>query len=211
MTFVRWVTPRTTRLNVRYGSLADIVQRPRMSALPPKADIRQRALHVRYGFRWRDSILRFGSAKRDLCKNAVVLLTILVEPDAAKRSITLHCLDRHPRPARIQLNNVTWLESCPFLFLCLPSWLDRWLAPHASPSFISSGSPGVCSCAGAFRFPATHSIGILTQNFGTISHCVRDRSPHGVARIVARGKATRRKPTRRGRSALSRLGAPSNL
>jgi hypothetical protein len=61
---------------------------------------------------WRDSILRFGSAKRDLCKNPVVLLAILVEkPDAAKSSITLHCLDRHPRPARVQLNHVTWLES----------------------------------------------------------------------------------------------------
>jgi hypothetical protein len=60
---------------------------------------------------WRDSILRFGSAKRDVCKNSVVLLAILVEPDAAKRSITLHCLDRHPRPARVQLNHVTWLES----------------------------------------------------------------------------------------------------
>jgi hypothetical protein len=34
--------------NVRYGSLADIVQRPRNVCFTPKADIRQRALHVRY-------------------------------------------------------------------------------------------------------------------------------------------------------------------
>jgi hypothetical protein len=60
---------------------------------------------------WRDSILRFGSAKHDLCKNPVVLLAILVEPGAAKRSITLHCLDRHPRPARVPLSHVTLLES----------------------------------------------------------------------------------------------------
>jgi hypothetical protein len=68
---------------------------------------------VRLGnvFPRQSSILRFGSAKRDLCKNPVVSLAILVEPDAAKRSITLHCLDRHLRPARVQLNHVTWLES----------------------------------------------------------------------------------------------------
>ena len=36
-----------TRINVRYGSLADIGERPRMSALPPKADIHQRHWHVR--------------------------------------------------------------------------------------------------------------------------------------------------------------------
>ena len=56
------------------------------------------------------SILCFGSAKRDLCKNPVVLLSILLEPDAAKRPIALHGNHRHPRAARVQLNHVTRLE-----------------------------------------------------------------------------------------------------
>jgi hypothetical protein len=56
------------------------------------------------------SILCFGSAKRDLCKNPVVLLAILLEPDAAKRPIALHGNHRHPRSARVQLNHVTRLE-----------------------------------------------------------------------------------------------------
>jgi hypothetical protein len=30
-----------------------------------------------------------------------------------------------------------------------------------------AAKPGLCSCAGAFRFPATHSIGVLTQKLGT--------------------------------------------
>jgi len=56
------------------------------------------------------SILCFGSAKGDLCKNPVVLLAILLEPDAAKRPIALHGNHRHPRSARVQLNHVTRLE-----------------------------------------------------------------------------------------------------
>ena len=31
-----------------------------------------------------------------------------------------------------------------------------------------------------FSFPCDPFVGVLTQNFGTISHCVRDRSPHVV-------------------------------
>ena len=38
----------TPRVNVRFGSLADITERLGMSALPPKADIRQRIEHVRF-------------------------------------------------------------------------------------------------------------------------------------------------------------------
>ena len=46
--------------------------------------------------RRRASVLRFGGAKRDLCKNPVVVLAILMEPDAAKRYIILHCHHCHP-------------------------------------------------------------------------------------------------------------------
>ena len=38
----------------------------------------------------RSSIFGFGSAKRDLRKNPIVLLAIFLEPDTAKSSITLH-------------------------------------------------------------------------------------------------------------------------
>jgi hypothetical protein len=83
----------------------------RTPGIPRSIDLNKRTCSPEANHGRRDSILCFGSAKRDLCKNPVVLLAILVEPDAAKRSITLHCLDRHPRPARVQLNHVTWLES----------------------------------------------------------------------------------------------------
>ena len=44
-------TANQSESNIRFGSLADIVQRPRPVRSSLKADIGQRALHVRYVLR----------------------------------------------------------------------------------------------------------------------------------------------------------------